>query len=124
MSAGAHDAPIPVRLEHGHDDALPGGVGRDRPRQSLIHPVLSPPSLPPFLSLSSQGHDVRKEIVVGITLGLIAGLAWKNWQWNDKATRNADNAKWDKLYPTYVAERRVRHTHTRASHASTTRRRV
>lgn len=52
------------------------------------------------------GHDVRKEMLMGIGLGLTMALVWKSWQWNNKAERVSNNNKWEKQYPRYVAERR------------------
>jgi hypothetical protein len=45
-----------------------------------------------------------REILFGIALGLGAGLAWKSWQWNDKAKRIENNNKWDKFYPVYAQQ--------------------
>lgn len=51
-----------------------------------------------------------REILTGIALGLGAGLAWKSWQWNDKAKRIENNNKWDKFYPVYAQQVKVRST--------------
>jgi len=34
-----------------------------------------------------------REITIGIVLGIISGLLWKQWQWEDKAVRDEFAAK-------------------------------
>ena len=44
---------------------------------------------------------------MGVSLGVFFGLAWKSWQWGDKARRVENNNKWEKYWPIYAAQVRV-----------------
>jgi len=62
--------------------------------------------------MSGGAHDedvpckgmVLRELGYALVLGLAGGMAWKTWQWNDKARRVENNNAWDKYYPIYAQQ--------------------
>jgi hypothetical protein len=61
---------------------------------------------------------VLRELGYALVVSMAAGLAWKSWQWNDKARRVENNLAWDKYYPIYAQQVKVRwgHCRNKASH--------
>lgn len=53
-------------------------------------------------------NQVLRELGYALLVGLTGGMAWKTWQWNDKARRIENNNAWDKYYPIYAQQVKVR----------------
>jgi hypothetical protein len=69
-----------------------------------------------FLFCSQGANVVLRELGYALVVSMAAGLAWKSWQWNDKARRVENNLAWDKYYPIYAQQVKVR-CRNKASHA-------
>jgi hypothetical protein len=63
----------------------------------------------PRRNMSGDSHDipgvnVKREFLYGIGLGIVFGLVWKSWQWNNKAMRVQANDRWEKQWPILLAK--------------------
>ena len=62
---------------------------------------------------------ILRELLTGLGIGLGCGVAWKSWQWSDKARRIENNNKWDRYYPVWANQIKVRRE-TQARHTNNT----